>query len=358
MCQSILRRALAVLVLAMLALTSSADEVVVTVHSGPLAPGEGATVRLPGFNPSLGILRGITLRGEARFECWANLENTGPSSLWLIASGTVGMLIGDHNGIGPLWASSGNPGMLLGSFDGNIDFGGSSGVSSLNINGISNPYSQHYYGDDAYLRSFIGLGVDVQFLAGSVGFTGWGGDPGLLVYTVFGAYFSGSIQARYFYEPLPTRFCRSEGAGTSGCPCSSSYVSGTPNGCPNFVSPEGASLDFIGVATIGADSLVLTASGMPTTTSLLLQSSSFTYVSRPFGDGRLCLGGHVMRLASTPVSSGSAVFPRPQTPPLSVIGSIAVPGSRFYQIVYRDPMGFCTPSQTNATNGVAIVWGL
>ena len=66
-----------------------------------------------------------------------------------------------------------------------------------------------------------------------------------------------------------------------------------------------------------------------------------------FGDGLLCLGGTVVRLGATLASGG--------------IGSVLVnhgagAGTFHYQLWYRNNPPFCTPSQFNLTNGIAILW--
>jgi hypothetical protein len=35
---------------------------------------------------------------------------------------------------------------------------------------------------------------------------------------------------------------------------------------------------------------------------------------------------------------------------------VTAPGTRTYQLIYRDAASFCTPSAFNATNAVSIAW--
>jgi hypothetical protein len=75
-----------------------------------------------------------------------------------------------------------------------------------------------------------------------------------------------------------------------------------------------------------------------------------------FGDGIFCTGGVGLRLATTSITSGVALYPGPGDPALSVKGRVLVPGKRTYQAVYRDAASFCTPSAFNLTNGLELTW--
>jgi hypothetical protein len=54
---------------------------------------------------------------------------------------------------------------------------------------------------------------------------------------------------------------------------------------------------------------------------------------------------------------GSASFPGPGDPPLSVLGGVPAAGAtRYYQVVYRDPGSYCTSATFNYSNGYRLIW--
>ena len=76
-----------------------------------------------------------------------------------------------------------------------------------------------------------------------------------------------------------------------------------------------------------------------------------------FGDGLRCAGGTVRRLGvKVPAGDGATRYPGAGDPPLSVRGEITAPGTRTYQVWYRDPNPFCTGANFNLTNGFEILW--
>jgi len=75
-----------------------------------------------------------------------------------------------------------------------------------------------------------------------------------------------------------------------------------------------------------------------------------------FGDGKLCAGGTLARLGLKQNVSGSSRFPNAGDVPISVAGSVTSPGTRTYQVWYRNAEGFCTPATYNLTNGLEVVW--
>lgn len=336
-----------------------ANELVVHAGIAPIQVGDTGVAHLPGFDPSLGILRGIHLRTEARTEYVADVENTGVDGVAVGSRGLMTIRIGNIGPIGPLYAYSPKWGHQLGSFDGVVDFAGASGVTGLSLNGVSDDVfgtvnTVHIYGNDARLRSFVGTGVQVEFEALGIGVFAFFGDASPLVSVQHLGLQWGGVEARYFYDPLPAKFCQNSGVLYGGCPCGPG--SERDRGCANSVSTLGAGLELTGTPSLTADSLALVATDMPEGTCFLLQGTEFGYASTPLGDGRLCLRGSVMRISSTQVQSGSAMFPTTAGRPISSNGHVVAPSTRSYQLVYRDPLRFCTPSQLNATNGVAVLW--
>lgn len=149
------------------------------------------------------------------------------------------------------------------------------------------------------------------------------------------------------------RFCH--GDGDTPCPCPP--VGAPGNGCPNSVFPGGASLAGTGIASVAADSVVLTASSMSGALCVFYQG---TLTIAPFAgdDGLSCVGGAVIRVGTEAIVGGAAIRPGPGDPLLSVSGAIpAIGGTRFYQVFYRNAAAFfCPPATSNRTNGFMIVW--
>lgn len=329
--------------------------VVATTSAHSIQVGETGTGHLPGFDPYLGILRGVQIRARTHLEYAADVENTGLSGIFVMARGITTIRVGEASGgIGTIYAYSADQGFHLDGFDGELDFAGVSGATGIVLHGVSETSTLAIYGNDAFLRAFVGSGVDVRFEALSADLWGWVGDPSALVYVQHSALMSGHVEATYFYDPLPAKICQNSGALWVGCPCGPGTE--RERGCANSFSGLGASLEARGVSSLSVDSLTLLARDMPDGACFLLQGSEFGYASTPLGDGRLCLRGSVMRMSSASVQSGSASFPTTPGRPISSNGYVAAPGTRSYQVVYRDPMRFCTPSHLNATNGVAVLW--
>jgi hypothetical protein len=142
--------------------------------------------------------------------------------------------------------------------------------------------------------------------------------------------------------------------GTSAtCPCGGGNAG---NGCPNSVNPAGANLAATGQAKVSADTLVLSGSGMPATTSCLYLQGTQA-VQSIFGDGLRCAGGTVVRLGTKTNSGGMSQFPSAGDPSVSVRGMVpGVGGTRFYQAWYRNNANFCTSAIFNLTNGVQVTW--
>jgi hypothetical protein len=54
---------------------------------------------------------------------------------------------------------------------------------------------------------------------------------------------------------------------------------------------------------------------------------------------------------------GASQYPEVGDPSVSVKGNILAPGTRTYQVWYRNAASFCTIDTFNLTNGLSIVWG-
>jgi hypothetical protein len=151
--------------------------------------------------------------------------------------------------------------------------------------------------------------------------------------------------------PPGTPYCFGDGSGTA-CPCGPGAAG---NGCPNSVNAAGANLAATGNATVGADTLLLTGSGMPATaTALYFQGNA--QISVVFGDGLRCVATNVVRLGTKTNVGGTSAYPAPGDQSISVRGGCAPGDSRNYQGWYRNAASFCTAATFNLTNGINVVW--
>ena len=88
----------------------------------------------------------------------------------------------------------------------------------------------------------------------------------------------------------------------------------------------------------------------------LLQADTATLQGRPFGNGLLCLGGSMRRVATTMAYNGFAMVPPAPGFDLAARFGVTGPGWRYYQVAYRMPAGFCNPAAVGFTNAVAVLW--
>jgi hypothetical protein len=151
-------------------------------------------------------------------------------------------------------------------------------------------------------------------------------------------------------------FCPGDGSGTA-CPCGNNSTLGAGEGCLSSLG-MGAKIDTTGNPSIAADTLVLHGSQMPNSSALYFQGT--TQVSAGlggvFGDGLRCAGGSVTRLKTTTNVAGVSQYPVAGDPSISVKGNVTAPGTRTYQVWYRNAASFCTPSTFNLSNGLQVMW--
>jgi hypothetical protein len=157
-----------------------------------------------------------------------------------------------------------------------------------------------------------------------------------------------------------TSFCFGDGTGAA-CPCANTGSAG--HGCNNSAATGGALLMASGVPSLSLDTLEFTStSELPSALSIVLQGDA-TIAPVPFGDGLRCAGGSLLRLYSKNASGGIVLAPGPGDPTVSARSAalgdtIPLGATRIYQVYYRDPnLVFC-PSGFNASNAVAVVWGM
>ncbi len=156
---------------------------------------------------------------------------------------------------------------------------------------------------------------------------------------------------------VATPFCSGDGSGTA-CPCANSGSAG--NGCANSIDPAGANLAATGLSSIALDTLVLSGSGMPNSSALYFQGTSQQSggLGSVFGDGLRCAAGSVVRLGTKSNAAGGSQYPAGADASVSVRGMVVAPGTRTYQVWYRNAAAFCTASTFNLSNGVEVAWRL
>lgn len=150
-------------------------------------------------------------------------------------------------------------------------------------------------------------------------------------------------------------YCFGNGSGTA-CPCGNNGAAG--QGCASSLG-LGATLASSGHAIVGADSLVLTGSGMPNSSALYFQGTTPAggTLGVTFGDGLRCAAGTIIRLGTKTNTGGTSSYPTGANIAISVKGLIPAGGAtRNYQVWYRNAAAFCTASTFNLSNGLNATW--
>lgn len=150
--------------------------------------------------------------------------------------------------------------------------------------------------------------------------------------------------------------CFGDGSGTL-CPCGNDSAPGSRAGCLHSLGGAGK-LDEDGYASISADTFVLEGSGMPDSSALYFQGSTLAGggAGITFGDGLRCASGSTPRLGIRQNVGGSSHYPGPGDPSVSFQGAIGTPGTRAYQVWYRNSASFCTVQGFNLTNALSTTW--
>ncbi len=161
-----------------------------------------------------------------------------------------------------------------------------------------------------------------------------------------------------YTPPSPfTSFCFGDGTGTA-CPCGNSGAIGS--GCATSAFVSGGLLTASGVpgASIATDTLQLTATNVSGPGLFFQGTGNFSGgLGIPFGDGLLCSGGAIARLGVVFPVGTTAIYPGGLTPnPIHIGGATAAGDVRNYQCWYRDAVPFCTASNFNLTQSVALTW--
>lgn len=150
-----------------------------------------------------------------------------------------------------------------------------------------------------------------------------------------------------------TAFCLGDGTGAA-CPCVNGALG---NGCANSVFASGSNLAFAGVASVSADTAVLSATNLSGSIALFYQGAT-QITPVVLDDGLGCVGNPIVRLGTKPVTSATSSYPLPGNPRISVRGAIPVIGGTYsYQCLYRNAaVTFCPPATSNRTNGQIVQW--
>jgi hypothetical protein len=183
--------------------------------------------------------------------------------------------------------------------------------------------------------------ISLTALQGSCLSAGYAGCNGLQIVPLDGAYAS---------------LCSGDGSGTA-CPCGNSGSAG--RGCANSFEPQGAMLACSGVASVSADSMVLSGVGVSNSVVTFFQGTQAVQAGfgAVFGDGLRCAGGTTIRLGAKLASANAASYPGALDVPVSLRGLIPATGAtRLYQCWYRNAAAFCTTSTFNLSNAVRVQW--
>ena len=201
--------------------------------------------------------------------------------------------------------------------------------------------------------SSIACNDDDCGLQSTLGFDVTSGSTYMLQVGTFPGASTGSGSLDIGITPPISAYCFGDGSGTA-CPCGN--AGGAGEGCANSTG-SGAALSWTGSASVGADDLVLTASGsVPSQPGLFFQGTGAVNsgAGNPFGDGLRCANTVTTRLQIV-VADGSGNA----STSVSIVGQggAAAGDVRFYQFWYRDPSGSPCGNGFNTTNGVEVNWG-
>jgi hypothetical protein len=159
-----------------------------------------------------------------------------------------------------------------------------------------------------------------------------------------------------------TRFCAGDGT-LAACPCGNSGFAG--HGCENAPGTGGAVLEANGAASLSADGVHVTASGVRANVLCILLQGDAQTGPAIYGDGLRCTGGHLFRLFARAAVGNVFAAPAAGEPSISARSlargdPLSAGAMRVYQVFYRDPSPtFCPdpPGGTfNASSAVRIDW--
>ncbi|MBL8860485.1 MAG: hypothetical protein JNK02_00595 [Planctomycetes bacterium] len=157
---------------------------------------------------------------------------------------------------------------------------------------------------------------------------------------------------------LGTQYCFGDGSGVA-CPCGNSSAVGDNVGCLSSLN-VGGKLRATGCSSLSNDTVVLIGTQMPNSSALYFQGTTQAGGGNgvAFGDGKRCAAGAIIRLGTKANAAGASSYPVGADLAVSVRGLVAVPGTRTYQVWYRNAAAFCTADTFNLTNGLQLTWEL
>ncbi len=167
--------------------------------------------------------------------------------------------------------------------------------------------------------------------------------------------YSDSCQAPVYSIP----YCSGDGSGAA-CPCANHTPVGNDEGCLHSLG-MGGKLTATGVPRITADTVTLHGTQMPPDSfALYFQGSgqSGNGGGSVLGDGKLCASNPMVRLKTIHNAGGASQYPQAGDPSIHVRAQFTLPGTRTYQVWYRNAAAYCTASTFNLSNGLAIAWGV
>lgn len=157
-------------------------------------------------------------------------------------------------------------------------------------------------------------------------------------------------------DSVPPYWCgASISGGNAPCPCGNRVTNLDQEGCLSSLG-SGARLRDDGIASVTNDTLELLCLQLPSTTSILLQGSTYVQTGAVFGDGVSCLSGNLVRLATRRAIGNQLHYPDPGDAPLSVRGAVTAGTWVAYQVVYRNSASFCTSATSNVSDAVLTFW--
>lgn len=158
------------------------------------------------------------------------------------------------------------------------------------------------------------------------------------------------------WSPTVTQFCFGDGTGAA-CPCANASAIGDREGCLSTLGVGGRLIDS-GVASVAADTLRLHAGGVTNSHVTFFQGTSEAGggAGVPFGDGLRCLAGTQLRIGTRLASSNAYAYPSGADTSIAAQGLVTTPGTRYYQVLFRNSAAFCTSATFNLTNGLRVVW--
>lgn len=171
-----------------------------------------------------------------------------------------------------------------------------------------------------------------------------------------GGAFHGVLDAMFFGVPdsVPPPWCGEASSGNTPCPCGNGATHLDQEGCLSSRG-FGARMRAAGSPSLSNDTLELRCQQLPSSSAILVQGSPFVQTGIVFGDGTICAGGALVRIAAAQVAGGEIHYPELGDAPLSTLGASA--GATFgYAVVYRNAAAYCTSATFNASDTQPVTW--